>query len=539
MITVKPNDFEKYKTTNTDENILFYPNVFTPIIPKIMTNFDDISVKSLTVGLFQLTGKIFRPFKQSNSFICIPLEKTNINFIKDKQNILISCDKGSVILIGKNFRKQWSYVLPKLSINLYEINEGENLEDVFSSIIKRLDYSKSIEQKLFHIKNLPLWKQCPQKYLNLNDIGSGCYANVCKSSIDLHSFAVKISKIKEDALKKAYAKDVSSWAEVYILKQIIRPIIEKKICPNLPLLYETFACDSCTLNFQDTKTQFPCSIMILELASENLKSYLSQTRTVNEIYSALFQIMAGLHTIQINGQILNYDIKKENILVYNIKSGGYWEYKIHGKKFYIPNLGKLFVLNDFGLSRPMSPKYPIYKTIDEKTFRLGSRYAFIENGVFVPFNTTTQVNGKEEQDKSVLIKWDNGDTSYGAEFRLRRKDEKVIPLKSEIKNTDTKKFFDNPEVIPPFEFYNDTQDVLRMFVGGKRTTQKGDHKLYQTVPKSIIKDLKPYIGKSACMKENFFSTDPAQVLAGWFIEKFFSFYMQKPKEMVIESYNVS
>ena len=97
--------------------------------------------------------------------------------------------------------------------------------------------------------------------------------------------------------------------------------------------------------------------------------------------------MAGLHAIQMYGQIKNNDIKSRNILYYNVEPGGFWHYKINKKHFYVPNYGKLFVINDFGVSTLYDPSYQLYPNESTTLFNLGSRYAICNNGIFSPINS--------------------------------------------------------------------------------------------------------------------------------------------------------
>jgi hypothetical protein len=272
----------------------------------------------------------------------------------------------------------------------------------------------------------------------------------------------------------------------------------------------------------------------VELADGNLKDFLKTSPSTQEIYSALFQIMAGIHAIQHYGQIMNFDVKKENVLYYNIVPGGYWKYIINKKEFYIPNLGKLFILNDFGISRSMSPMFKMYRTKDEKTFRLGSRFATIQNGKFIPLSVSSQSDSSGKEISPTEINWYKNSTSQGAEFRMTKKG-KIIPKKINID-------LSNPNITPPFEFYNDTQDGIRMFIGGKRTTQRGKHKKLSTIPKDLVQQLKPYIGKGESMKDYKFSDDPSQVVASYFITDFFPKYTNFtifPQKHIIETYNMS
>jgi serine/threonine protein kinase len=552
MITVRQ---KKIVIENTDKNILYYPDLFSgPIIAEIAEKLDNRSLSSLSVGLAMVTGKIYKPRymqSQPGSLACVALKEEKAVFEKVSEKIEVDCQPGAVFILGTEFRKNWEYNLPLTSIKLYEENY---LPGIYLSAKQRFLYAEKIRKSLESIRKLPVWKQCLQKNMALELIGKGSYGNVFKTGYSSQVFAIKMSKLKPESLENPYDISFSSWHEVFFLKDILRPLIEKNICPNFPLIYDTFTCDSCELIIDDEKINTPCAIIAMELAEGNLKHYLQEKRTVEELYSALFQIMAAVHAIQHYAQIMNFDVKKENVLVYDVEPGGYWEYKIKGQTYYVPNFGKLFILNDFGISRPMSPKYPIYKTKDDKTFRLGSRYAVIKDGKFLPFDTMAQIDENGIVEKSHKIEWEDGKVSLGAEFRMNRKDNLImdlpVKLTEEMVNfleqegitTKTKsyKFFSNPEVIPPFEFYNDTQDVIRMFTGGKRTTQKGNHKAYPSVPKKFIKELAPYLGKGESSKDHMFSLDPAEVLAGYFIQSFFSAYRVKPeKTKIIAIYTVS
>lgn len=550
MITVKQ---KKINIEDVDEKVVYYPDIFSgPIISEIRKNLNEKSILSLSVGLAMITEKIYKPRvkkEQYGSLACICLEKETIVFTKDKKKIEVTAQPGSVLILGADFRQNWEYILPEIAIKMYEENY---LPAIYLSIQDRLQYREKVRDSLVHIGNLPMWKQCMQNEMDLQLVGKGSYANVFKSGYLSLNYAVKMSKLKPEAVKHPYDNSFSSWHEVFFLDDIFKPLLEKNICPNLPLLYDTFTCDNCNLVLDDEKITTHCVITIVELASGSFKDYLQEKRKIEELYSALFQIMAALHTIQHYAQIMNFDIKKENILYYDVVEGGYWKYKIKGEDYYVPNFGTLFVLNDFGISRPMSPKYPLYKTENDKTFRLGSRYAVIKDNRFVPFDVEHQKNEDGDIKKPHQVEWENGKVSLGAEFRIDRKNGKVmklpVKLTEEISshlqeilttNSVSYKFFD-PEVIPPFEFYNDTQDVIRMFIGGKRTTQKGNHKLYSTIPKKFIKDLEPYLGQGDSAAEKIFSFDPAQVLAGYFIQSFFSEYRKKPKNAkIIATYTIS
>ena len=245
--------------------------------------------------------------------------------------------------------------------------------------------------------------------------------------------------------------------------------------------------------------------------------------------------MAGLHAIQKYGQIMNNDIKARNILYYEVDPGGYWVYKIEGIKFYVPNYGKLYVLNDFGVSTLYDPKFEIYPRKESKTFNLGSRYAINMNGFFSPIESKYElVRGKIKE--TTKIAWNPSETSKGATFRLQKKDKKVFSSKTILNpeqklylhkrgcttGTRNKGFFQKPLLIPPFEFYNDTQDVIKTFIGGKRSTQKGNHSKFKNISNRVVESLKPFVGLTDRAREKIFYKEAYYVLAGEFILKFFT-----------------
>ena len=81
-----------------------------------------------------------------------------------------------------------------------------------------------------------------------------------------------------------------------------------------------------------------------------------------------------------------------------------------------------------------------------------------------------------------------------------------------------------------------------MFVGGKRSTQKGNHRLHNTVSQKLKNSIKPYLGTSENTKQKSFSYHTYHVLAGSFIKKFFTEtnnFKIKPKGNKISSFDMS
>jgi len=495
--------------------------------------------ESLIEGMKVLTGRFFTFRKPkglyNNLFI----------FFEEGKFILgsgeISVDKGDIIISEKEPLKK------PVSIHLYEeINNC--LEKIYLTTEQRLNYQQRVKNSLLSVKKLKIGEQCLQNFFKLTKkIGVGCYGNVYESNQSL-KYAIKISKMKEECYRHICNPNYSSWHEPVFL-QLFSRSVKEKWCPNLPLLYDIFVCKSCELILEKNKQNSPCISMVVELASGNLKKFLEEKRSLDELHSCLFQIAAALYVIQNKFQIMNYDVKKENILFYDVKPGGYWVYNIRNKEYWVPNYGKLFILNDFGISRSMSPIYVMYKNEKEPVYRLGSRYAVIKDKEFIPFSVK---DVKKENKKERKVSF-SGKKIKGGEFHIDRENGKLIsrkiimPVKGkkylkelniDINSLD---FFSHPDIIPPFEFYNDTQDMIRMFTGGKRTTQKGDHKSMPLMNEEFIKQLSPFVGKGESLKDKKF-TFPNQVLSAYFIEDFFSqntnYLVKKDEKEIIERFRV-
>jgi len=501
------------------KNITIFENYYNDL-PENQLNY--------TLDLLQSTNKFYRPFFNNNSesYCCIFTYEYFFTAKTDTEKFEKKFNKGTVIIFDKEFIKRWKFHIPEDFILLYE---EDYLNYVSNTIKQRLIYSKSLLSKTQNISN-------DIKDLELKIIGKGSYGNVYKTHIGKLYFACKFTKIKKEHIERIYDKNLSSWHDNFILKNILNPIIDKKICPNVPYLFDNFIKKDHELVLDDTKTKETCIVSLIELANGDLLSYLNGKRTVHELKNCLFQIMAGLHAIQKHAQIWHFDIKSQNILYYNTEVQGYWKYVIKGIEYYVPNLGKLFILNDFGVSKVLSPNNLLASKDEDEYLSVGSRYAYIKDGKFIPINIQKPIKNNKLI-KPIKIIWDNDKTkmSTGCKFFVKRKNGKILDLKPDVDFD----IFKDPEITPPFEFYNDLQDVLKIFVGGKKATQKGKHKSVK-VPNAFKNSLNRYIGLSENYKDTHFSTDPSQILASYFIESYFQEYKKKPKGKIniLETYYI-
>lgn len=524
----------------------------------------------------------------------------NVVFENKNDTNSIEVKSGSLLLQRETVKENWNINLKKSDteltyiITFYHVYAPEevtkkytdrqssrkiilpyDISRIYLSSRNRLAFARKIKTSLSVIHNIREGSQCfmkngintMKKYIKLDElIGTGDWGNVYNACLKedrqcRRKFAIKMSRITNEEFNDPYSESGSAWYEIWMLKDILKPMVAKNLCPNLPVFIDTFLCDKCDFIFKKGDVQHPCVITVMELASSDMYYYLKyKSRSDEEMYSALFQIMAGLHAIQMGGQILNNDIKSRNILVYNVKPGGYWHYRIKKTDFYVPNFGKMFVLNDFGVSTIYDPNFQLYPTKEKKTFNMGSRYAINIDGILSPIEAGTEYY-KESMRKPKPVKWVNNSdinnkTSYGATYTLDRKTGAVINTRTVLTpiqksylfkngvstNPKTWSFFERPDIIPPFEFYNDVQDVLRTFTGGKRTTQSGSHTNFSNISNIVKKSIEPYMGKTENASKRVFSLNAYHVLAGEFILKFFTTtynYQIKPNGKKISFYDMN
>jgi serine/threonine protein kinase len=234
---------------------------------------------------------------------------------------------------------------------------------------------------LFHIDRI--LSKFYRNFTITDKLQSGAFGSVFESLIEGSLVALKIARAPKNPkdfenadfltpnmtqfmLKLKEKNNIGSytWREWFALFVVIKPIILKRECPNLPLLYNFYVTRNAILkDLEDFKEEGPASIYMLEYANSGMliEWLKSKTQRSEQDYNiALFQIMAGLHALQLR-QLVNKDVKNENILVYEIPKieGTYFHYVINGVNYYIPNNGFIFIINDFGISDIYNPDFSI------------------------------------------------------------------------------------------------------------------------------------------------------------------------------------
>ena len=472
-----------------------------------------------------------------------------------------------------------------------------NYDDIYLNTTRRSEILNIVKNELKDISKI-YGTQCITgdkaellKKIQVNDIlGIGTFGNVYEGCLPKpcdeksYKFAIKLSAfIKKNHYKNPFNPEEHSWHEYFILKDYIKPLIEKGVCPNLPLLLEAYLCENC--EFIGGKNG-ECIITLTELAVGDLYTWFKKDRTVEEVSNALFQIMAGLHAIQYHCQIVNKDIKASNVLYYNVKPGGYWEYTIHGKKFYLPNLGYIFVLNDFGVSLVLDPLTRLKKSKTQDWVGLSRQFMIINNQIS-PFegktywefkNSSKNPNDKKDSSKILpKINWYSekiGDNFVPILDKLLYRTSRCIgyinvkthKIKScDIQFTDEQlfalnrldipadcnniNFYLHPEIIPPIEFASDVQDCIRIFTGGPRISSgfsKTDHHEFN-IPTEFKHKLLNYLNLYIRHIETLGVdqlVNPATYVAGYFIDDFYTNHYNLSKRPsstsdIIQVFNIS
>ena len=111
-------------------------------------------------------------------------------------------------------------------------------------------------------------------------------------------------------------------------------------------------CPHYTMNYYwDVNSDKKHFYMYNELANAgDFSDWLGKVHSTETWFNAFFQIFVGMYGLRKYFNMLHTDAHFQNILVQKVKPGGFWKYIIDGKNYYVPNLGYVFLIHDFGHS---------------------------------------------------------------------------------------------------------------------------------------------------------------------------------------------
>jgi hypothetical protein len=297
-------------------------------------------------------------------------------------------------------------------------------------------------------------------------LGFGSFGNVYSAIIPITvngsrrtaPIAVKESRLDKSTYKLALDK---KYPEEYLFNKMINDIISDRQCPNFSYTFVIYFCNKCILKqFDGEKITTQCSETIVELFDLTLNKLPNTSDEV--ILSVMFQILFALASIQLRYGMFHNDIKKVNILLKVVPSGGYWEYNLNNVAYNVPNHGFIACLNDFGVSKvfreSVTPKY------------YGKRQVEVVNvskdkWSMVPVITQAYPVDRQWRIDSKAPRYLKKSKIYTQNYFMRGFDSLPnVP----VDLSDMARF-------PVYNFHMDILDVIFSFVGGERTTQMGSH----------------------------------------------------------------
>ena len=299
-------------------------------------------------------------------------------------------------------------------------------------------------------------------------IGSGTYGNVYEALYKGHKFAIKemaLTASEEWPIHmqtKGQLTPASYPPELMNMLRVEKLIRRIKI-PNFLNVYGTGLCTSCALGNRR------CYSILMERAEYTLETVRSKFNYQTHC-SIMYQILAALHTMQYHYGMMHGDLKANNILLRDVRPGGYMAYNIENNSYKVKNEGFIAYLADFGISQCFKEKYSDYGVLGTRV----AEYIDTKDTMVRQDNQWKPITCKytyRKRAKSLVqpepLEWIDiteagedmmlNNSLMGTKNRFQAgqdlKPDRPIDLNDTIK-------------YPPFEFFNDVQNFIRMYVGG-------------------------------------------------------------------------
>lgn len=320
------------------------------------------------------------------------------------------------------------------------------------------------------------------------EIGKGSFGQVYRATLATgyadDKLVIKEAYLNPDekrVLKRATTQnqkweDVkkNSYPQENRILDLVNQLLLSRRCPNFVYVYNMAMCDGCKVQRlfdQGNSAAGSCYVTFMESADTDLDHI--DLINFDDQLSVLYQLLIAVYAIHRYYAIWHRDIKTTNVFVQLIKPGGYFEYVIEGTSYFVKNMGIVVYLADFGVSEIMSPLYAFsnyYGTRNAEVMRSSDDI----DGSYLYWKPISVDN------KQTLI-WDGGRTSPN--IKATRNVITNPRIKSSVPIN-----LNNSQKFPAFEFFDDIQDVIRLFVGGKQSAQPGNHRRMRRLS-SRLKDL--------------------------------------------------
>jgi hypothetical protein len=353
-------------------------------------------------------------------------------------------------------------------------------------------------------------------------VGRGSVSNVYRVYRNGRTFIVKEAILRQDEYEALRDNDELP-IETYI-SGALNELIRTGVSPHFPTAGPVRFCSRCrvetvkgaSLTDIDTVLSNNCATSVHENFEGDLETLFRDLNAGGKKISnqllgnLLFQVLHGLASAQQVLGMYHGDIKARNILFKLIPEGGYWEYRIFGTSYYLPNMGFLLALGDFGTnSRLYHPKWSRDGDLGVRGIRIS------EDGRSVQQYSSqfTVVSNYEAQTVS-------------------------LALNTNVPNPYLPRFFSGFDIVPSVDVdledwqrfpvrlgVRDNYDAINMFIAGPFSTKYGFHKGANLEMGSLYSELSatmaltpagdvssqeavhpPYMYSAAALIHRFFST---------------------------------
>lgn len=279
-------------------------------------------------------------------------------------------------------------------------------------------YQKKIASKDFKKNQCQLYsdKKADKLY---EVLGFGHHGIAYKIRDGTKQYVVKrafINKLKQYSITQNIDINIPEFNEILHMENINK-VIAKKKSQHFPFLYNYTWCP-----------KIDSILLFTEFFDMTLLIFFMRERSVELYYNIMFQLLAASHFMQNTLKIVHNDLTLTNIMMRKVRPGGYWKYKIGQHTYYVPNLGYIAIILDFGMAES---KEVLNSTLLMSGYGPGSQSGYGAKDRLERFNK-------------------NYDTNYNLKllFKVLHFDLKIEFLKSRLTAADYKKSgLLSPEVI--------------------------------------------------------------------------------------------